>query len=64
MAETVKVQATAPGYYLGPRAVGAKFDMPLGPKGEIPKSKWFKVISPAPANVKAKPVIEADDELA
>ena len=59
--KTVTVQATAPGYFLGPRAVGEKFEMPLGKGGAVPTSRWFKAVVPAKA--KAAPGAK-DEELA
>lgn len=56
----VMVVASAPGFYLGPRSKGERFEMPLGPKGEVPTAKWFSAVAPA----KAKPASRADEDLA
>lgn len=44
----VTVQATAKGYYLGPREPGDKFKMPLNKDGSQPKGSWFNILPQEP----------------
>ena len=49
------VKATKKGYYLGPRAVGDEFDLPLRADGKEPTGSWFVKIEQPKAPVKAIP---------
>jgi len=64
MAAEKTVKATAPGYHIGPRAIGDTFLVPVGLRGS-----WFKEVAPAQAAAastgdKATVGNKADDELA
>lgn len=66
--ELVSVQATAKGFFNGPREPGDKFQMPLNKDGSQPKGSWFTVLKQSPAKKaqekKSDSTVLTDEDLA